>query len=156
MLRALSHALFHVIAPFSARGRDQWRYAGERADNAGKIHQESRSLAGDEQQMPVAREKKFRSHFDGEGGSEGEEKEAGLSSMLTMTSSSSLRLAGGDFTTRVVTGSRVECQLSPREKNFAPAARRGYSGAPLPREDDVFFRPGVHLLAMRTSQLVIL
>ena len=40
--------------------------------------------------------------------------------------------------------------------SFAPRERRGWRGGVLPREDDVFFRPGVHLLAMRASQLVIL
>ena len=46
------------------------------------------------------------------------------------------------------------------EKTLNTCLSPRWSGAsgriPLPREDDVFFRPGVHLLTMRASQLVIL
>ena len=43
--------------------------------------------------------------------------------------------------------------LSPR---YGPrAGRLQKKRGSLPREDDVFFRPGVHLLTMRAGQLVI-
>ncbi len=65
----------------------------------------------------------------------------------------------------MVTGSldyaRDDCiePLPDTQTTNVPRCRRDgdiYNDAVLPRENDVFFRPGVHLLTMRAGQLVIL
>jgi len=79
-----------------------------------------------------------------------------VNSISTTIESSSRRLPPGEVTTRVVIRLRAECQLSRVARN---QTRRQNGAAParkLPREDDVFFCPGVDLLTMRASQLVIL
>src|SRR6266849_3995691 len=83
-----------------------------------------------------------------------------VSSISTTIESSSRRLPPGEVTTRDVIGRRAECQLSrvPFSEGHASACPGHAEARPsaLPREDDVFFCPGVDLLTMRAGQLVIL